>query len=155
MNHLSFGGRDAVAATLSNDFIHLVDIEAKKSKQTLDVAKRVVGIHFDLTGSAGWTFCHLCTFISLLYTVISCGVFMLFMSRDSKKERISAVPYEINALLCLVRYSSPLKCCFTISCFPYSPDRFSWGFCLMVLLIFRASITPSSFNRAGTPLSRG
>ncbi|KAL6739068.1 hypothetical protein Aduo_012556 [Ancylostoma duodenale] len=52
VNHLSFGGRDAVAATLSNDFIHLVDIEAKKSKQTLDVAKRVVGIHFDLTGSA-------------------------------------------------------------------------------------------------------
>ncbi|KAK6747337.1 hypothetical protein RB195_000501 [Necator americanus] len=52
VNQLSFGGRDAVAATLSNDFIHLVDIEAKKSKQTLDVAKRVVGIHFDLTGSA-------------------------------------------------------------------------------------------------------
>ncbi|EPB78521.1 WD domain, G-beta repeat protein [Ancylostoma ceylanicum] len=42
VNHLSFGGRDAVAATLSNDFIHLVDIEAKKSKQTLDVAKRVI-----------------------------------------------------------------------------------------------------------------
>ncbi|WKY05640.1 hypothetical protein Q1695_006107 [Nippostrongylus brasiliensis] len=51
VNHISFGGRDAVAATLSNDFIHLVDLEAKKSKQTLDVAKRVVGIHFDLSGS--------------------------------------------------------------------------------------------------------
>ncbi|KAK6030069.1 WD domain, G-beta repeat protein [Ostertagia ostertagi] len=51
VNHISFGGRDAVAATLSNDFIHLVDLEARKSKQTLDVAKRVVGIHFDLTGS--------------------------------------------------------------------------------------------------------
>ncbi|KAK5980613.1 WD40 repeat domain containing protein [Trichostrongylus colubriformis] len=51
VNQISFGGRDAVAATLSNDFIHLVDLEAKASKQTLDVAKRVVGIHFDLTGS--------------------------------------------------------------------------------------------------------
>ncbi|KAK6059537.1 WD domain, G-beta repeat protein [Cooperia oncophora] len=51
VNHISFGGRDAVAATLSNDFIHLVDLEARKSKQTLDVAKRVVGIHFDLSGS--------------------------------------------------------------------------------------------------------
>ncbi|KAE9421199.1 hypothetical protein Angca_004089 [Angiostrongylus cantonensis] len=51
VNHISFGGRDAVAATLSNDFIHLVDLEARKSKQTLDVAKRVVGIHFDLTGN--------------------------------------------------------------------------------------------------------
>lgn len=51
VNQISFGGRDAVAATLSNDFIHLVDLEAKKSKQTLDVAKRVVGIHFDLSGN--------------------------------------------------------------------------------------------------------
>ncbi|KJH41756.1 WD domain, G-beta repeat protein [Dictyocaulus viviparus] len=51
VNHISFGGRDAVAATLSNNFIHLVDLEERKSKQVLEVARRVAGIHFDLTGN--------------------------------------------------------------------------------------------------------
>ncbi|PAV85115.1 hypothetical protein WR25_04531 [Diploscapter pachys] len=51
VNSISFGGLDAVAAALSTNFIHLVDLEKKKSKQTLDIAKNVIGIHFDLTGS--------------------------------------------------------------------------------------------------------
>ncbi|CAI4226038.1 unnamed protein product [Auanema sp. JU1783] len=51
VNSLSFGGSDAVAAALSTNFIHLVDLNAKKTKQTYDVAKNVVGIHFDLSGN--------------------------------------------------------------------------------------------------------
>ena len=53
INSLTFGGSDAVAAALSTNFIHIVDLEAKKSKKTLDFSQNVVGIHFDLSSSPG------------------------------------------------------------------------------------------------------
>ena len=53
VNSLTFGGTDAVAAALSNNYIHIVDLEAKKSKKSLDFPQRVVGIHFDLSSSPG------------------------------------------------------------------------------------------------------
>ena len=56
MNNITFGGTDAVAAALSTNFIHIVDLEAKKSKKCLDFPQNVVGIHFDLSSSPGFSF---------------------------------------------------------------------------------------------------